>query len=210
MSPEELAPRLRHPDGSARLQAALAAGSDPDPATVALLVEREGVEPDFFVRDMLTWALTRLPADLTVPLLVAELSSPFPQARSQALHTLSKIRDPRARAAVTPALLHDEEDEVARAAWRAGVALASPEEEAALAAELVTELGRRDAECRRSLSRSLVALGEAARPALERVAASGVFAERVHAGATLLLLDGWDGDFRSAVHEAQRRALDHR
>ena len=123
MTPDELAVQLHSPDGPTRLRAAMAAGSTPDPAIVEVLVERCGVDPDFFVRDMLTWALTRLPADLTVPRLTEELSSPFPQARSQALHTLSKIRDARARPFITAALLHDEEDEVARAAWRAAVVL---------------------------------------------------------------------------------------
>jgi HEAT repeat protein len=157
---------------------------------------------------MLTWALTRLPADLTVPPLVEELSSVFPQARSQALHTLSKLRDPRARPAITDALLHDEEDEVARAAWRAAVALVPDGEEPALADDLATELGRRTPEVRRSLTRALVALGDPARPALDRVAASGAFDARVHAIATLLLLDGLHGDFSSAVAEAKRTALE--
>lgn len=207
MTPEETATRLRHADGSVRLRAAMAVGTGKDPAVVELLVERCGVEPDFFVRDMLTWALTRLPADLTVPRLIEELSSPFPQARSQALHTLSKIGDPRARPALTDALLHDEEDEVARAAWRAAVVLVPGEERPALAVDLVRELGRRDRECQRSLTRALVDLAEAARPPLEDAAASGGFAQRVHAIATLLILDGLHQDFRAAVEEAQRTAL---
>lgn len=207
MTPEDLAARLRHPDGSVRLQAALAAGSNPDPAAIDVLVQRCGVEPDFFVRDMLTWALTRLPADRAVPALLAELASPFPQARSQALHTLSKIGDPRARPAVTAALLHDDEDEVARAAWRAAVVLTPVGERPGLAADLATELGRRDRECWRSLTRALVDLGEAARRPLDGIAASGAFIERVHAAATLLILDGLQQDFRSAVEEAQRVAL---
>ncbi|MGU3437317.1 hypothetical protein ACNHUS_30440 [Actinomycetes bacterium M1A6_2h] len=62
-------------DSSVRLRAALDAGIDPDPALVGALVERCGLEPDFFVRDMLTWALTRFPPGTTVPLLVAELRS---------------------------------------------------------------------------------------------------------------------------------------
>ncbi|GAA2753594.1 HEAT repeat domain-containing protein [Amnibacterium kyonggiense] len=208
MTLDDLAARLRQESGSGRLQAALAAGTRPDPAAVDLLVERCGVEPDFFVRDMLTWALTRLPADLTVPRLLEELGSPFPQARSQALHTLSKIGDPRARAALTPALLHDEEDEVARAAWRTAVVLHAPGEGPAVAADLGTELGRRNRECWRSLSRSLAEFGEDARPVLDRVAETGVFAARVHAHATLLVLDGLARDFRSAVEEAQRIALE--
>ncbi|GAA4742084.1 HEAT repeat domain-containing protein [Amnibacterium soli] len=208
MSADELALRLRSADGSARLRAALDAGTRRDPASVEVLVERCGVEPDFFVRDMLTWALTRLPADLTVPRLVEELASPFPQARSQALHTLSKVGDPRARPALTPALLHDEEDGVARAAWRAAVVLTPVAERTALAEDLATELGRRNRECWRTLSEVLVAVGEPARTVLDRVADQGTYSERAHAAATLLLLDGLARDFRSAVEEAQRLALE--
>jgi HEAT repeat protein len=208
MTPDELALQLRHPDGSVRLRAALTAGSTADPAFVDALVERCGVDADFFVRDMLTWALTRLPADRTVPRLMAELSSPFPQARSQALHTLSKLRDPRARPCVSAALLHDEEDEVARAAWRAAVVLVVAGEEPALADDLASELGRRNRECWRSLTRALVDLGEDARAPLDRAAASGTFAVRVHAAATLLMLDGLQRGFRAAVGAAQRVALE--
>jgi HEAT repeat protein len=207
IDPDELAQRLRHPDGSARLRAAMDAGASPDPAAVGVLVERCGVEPDFFVRDMLTWALTRLPVDVTVPRLVAELSSPFPQARSQALHTISKIGDPQARPAITAALLHDEEAEVARAAWRAAVVLVPAGEQGALAEDLATELGTRDPEARRSLTRAMIDLGEASRPVLDRVARDGTFAVRVHATATLLLLDGLQRDFRAAVQEAQSLVL---
>ena len=102
-------------DASTRLRAAMAAGSNPHPGYAEELIRRCAVEPDFFVRDMLTWALTRLPADLTVPGLVTELGSASPQARAQALHTLSKIGDRSAWTSITLALLHDTDDEVARA-----------------------------------------------------------------------------------------------
>ncbi len=208
MNAGDLEPRLRHADSSVRMQAAMAAGTSKDAGAVDLLVERCGVEPDFFVRDMLTWALTRLPADLTVPRLVEELSSPFPQARSQALHTLSKIADPRARPAITDALLHDEEDEVAKAAWRTAVVLVPAGEEAALAADLARELGRRDPESRRGLTRAFVALGEPSRGVLEQATGVGVFAARVHAVASLLILDGLERDHRSATEKARQVVLD--
>lgn len=110
-------------DESTRLRAALEIGSDPEPGLVDTLVARCAVEPDFFVRDMLSWALTRLPPEISVPRLLVELRSERPQARSQALHTLSKIRDPDSWPAITQALLRDPDDEVARSAWRAAVVL---------------------------------------------------------------------------------------
>lgn len=81
---------------SVRLRAALAVGTAPDPRFVDKLVERCGIEPEFFVRDMLTWALTRHPVSMTLPALLREVRSERAQARSQALHTLSKIGDGRA------------------------------------------------------------------------------------------------------------------
>jgi len=102
-------------DESTRLKAALAIGSDPQPGMVDVLVARCAIEPDFYVRDMLTWALTRLPPEITVPSLLAELRSERPQARSQALHTLSKIKGASAWPAITRSLLGDSDDELPEA-----------------------------------------------------------------------------------------------
>ncbi|HET6286112.1 MAG TPA: HEAT repeat domain-containing protein, partial [Amycolatopsis sp.] len=66
---------LSSESSSTRLQAALAAGTRPDIRFVDALMARCAIEPDFFVRDMLTWALTRFPAESTVPALLAELGS---------------------------------------------------------------------------------------------------------------------------------------
>lgn len=131
-------------EASVRLKAALAIGSSPEPALLEALLTRCAIEPDFFVRDMLTWAVTRFPAQLTVPRLVAETGSAVAQARSQALHILSKIRDAAAWPAITPSLLRDADDEVARSAWRAAVVLVPDDQKEALARELVTQLGRGD------------------------------------------------------------------
>ncbi|MYS71926.1 HEAT repeat domain-containing protein, partial [Streptomyces sp. SID5926] len=76
---------LADPRASVRLRAALAVGTAPDPHFAERLVERSAVEPEFFVRDMLTWALTRHPVAATLPPLVREVDSKLPQARSQAL-----------------------------------------------------------------------------------------------------------------------------
>jgi len=121
---------------STRLKAALAIGSHPEPVLVDILVARCAIEPDFYVRDMLTWALTRLPSEITVPKLIVELRSERTQARSQALHTLSKIMDSSAWPAITRSLLRDLDDEVARSAWRAAVVLVPHGQENDLAEEL--------------------------------------------------------------------------
>lgn len=197
------------PSSSTRMQAALAAGTDWtgtefDVGLIDALVRRCGVEPDFFVRDMMTWALTRGPADLIVPRLVEELHSPTPQARAQALHTLSKIGDRAVWPAITPALLHDPDDAVARTAWRTAVILVPDDHKCWLATELITELGRGDRDTRRSLSRAMAALGDHAVEPLATARASSTPAVREHAGATERLLADPDGDITDHVDDAQR------
>ncbi|WP_395574619.1 HEAT repeat domain-containing protein [Streptomyces sp. BK79] len=189
---------------SVRLRAALAAGTAPDSRLVGKLVERCAIEPEFFVRDMLTWALTRHPVSLTLPALLGEVRSERAQARSQALHTLSKIGDRRAWPAITRALLSDADDEVAHSAWRAAVVLVPPGEESGLAAVLVTQLGRGDRETRLSLSRALVALGEVVVPALRAATKARDPRVRAHALATQRLLSDPDAGFESAIEEAKR------
>ncbi|WP_449224268.1 HEAT repeat domain-containing protein [Amycolatopsis pigmentata] len=193
-------------NSSTRLQAALAAGTHPDTGLVETLVTRCAIEPDFFVRDMLTWALTRLPPELTVPRLLAELRSERAQARSQALHTLSKIGDRSAWPAITRSLLHDADDEVARSAWRAAVVLVPPGEKQGLAAELAAQFGRGDRNVRLSLSRALVALGDVIESVLERGSASDDPTVRAHARATQRLLRDPDAGFDPDIDEAKRIA----
>ncbi|AZG47438.1 HEAT repeat domain-containing protein [Gordonia insulae] len=189
---------------STRLQAALAAGTHPDDTLVDVLVARCAIEPDFFVRDMLTWALTRCRDDVTIPRLVGELTASAPQARSQALHTLSKIGDGSVWGEIPTELLHDPDDEVARSAWRAAVVLVPENQKPTLATELASELGRGDRDVQRSLSRALVALGDAATPALAAARSGPSAARREHALATEHLADDPDGDFSAAVNHARR------
>ncbi|MFJ1924699.1 MULTISPECIES: HEAT repeat domain-containing protein [unclassified Streptomyces] len=189
---------------SVRLRAALAAGTAPDPRFVDGLIERCAVEPEFLVRDMLTWALTRHPVPLTLPGLLRELGSERAQARSQALHTLSKIGDRQAWPAISLALLCDADDDVARTAWRTAVALVPEGGESALATVLATQLGRGGRETQLSLSRSLVALEEAAEPALLAATATPEPRVRAHAIATQRLLRDPDAGFEYAIEEAKR------
>ncbi|MFD8540339.1 HEAT repeat domain-containing protein [Streptomyces rubrogriseus] len=195
---------LADPRASVRLRAALAVGTAPDPRFVERLVERSAVEPEFFVRDMLTWALTRHPVAATLPPLVREVGSKLPQARSQALHTLSKIGDRRAWPAVNGAVLSDADDEVARSAWRAAVVLVPEGEEQALARALAPQLGRGDRETQLSLSRALVALGEPAGAVLEAATTAPAPHVRAHALATRRLLRDPDSGFEAAIEEAKR------
>lgn len=189
-----------------RLRAALAVGTAPDPCFVDKLIERCAIEPEFFVRDMLTWALTRHPVSLTLPELLREVRSERAQARSQALHTLSKIGDRQAWPAITRALLSDADDEVARSAWRAAVVLVPEGEESALATVLATQLGRGEQETQLSLSQALVALGEVIVPVLHAATTADDPRARAHALATQRLLRDPDAGFEPAIEEAKRVA----
>lgn len=195
---------LESSEVSVRLAAALHAGSRPLSGYVGVLVERCGVEPDFFVRDMLTWALIRNEPALVVSRLLAELASPMPRARSQALHTLSKVGDPAIWPAIDPDLLFDADDDVARAAWRTAVALVPEAGRGRLAEDLATQFGRGGPDVRLSLSRALALLGAAAAPVLARAAASPDEAVRGHALATVRLIENPDAEFDGAVREAKR------
>ena len=193
-------------NASTRLRAALAIGSNPGPGYLDALITRCAIEPDFFVRDMLTWALTRLPPEIVVPKLLAELQSDVAQARSQALHTLSKIKNRRTFEAITPSLLADRDDDVARSAWRAAVILVPEEHKSALAEHLAGQLGRGDRHVQLSLSRALVALGaDVIEPFLRPAMASEVAAVRAHATATERLLSDPHAGADLAVDEARRQ-----
>jgi HEAT repeat protein len=200
----QLRAALDDPSSSERLQAALSAGTYPNDDYVTTLIERCAIEPDFYVRDMLTWALTRHPAALTVPLLVEEIRTREGQARSQALHSLSKIGDPSGWAAITHALLLDADDEVARTAWRAAVALVPDASRGELARILAAQLGRGGREVQLSLSRALAALSDVAGPLLEDARAHANPDVRAHAIATERQIDDPDEGFDASLYEAKR------
>ncbi|WP_453985311.1 HEAT repeat domain-containing protein [Brevibacterium casei] len=200
---------LRRGAAPQRLRAALTIGTEADDGFLDVLIERCRLEPDFFVRDMLTWALTRLDPDLVVPRLIAELDSDVAQAQSQALHTLSKIGDRRGWEAIDPNVIGlrfiaHPDAEVARSAWRSAVSLVPGENRADLASALVTQLGRGDLETQKSLSRALVALGDD----LVSVVDGSVGAEeetvRAHALATVEMFHDPDAGFAHAMGEAKR------
>ncbi|MEA9985216.1 MULTISPECIES: HEAT repeat domain-containing protein [Subtercola] len=195
---------LENESSSVRLQGALAAGTTPDASFVDVLVRRSAVEPDFFVREMLTWALMRHPSSATVRRLVYEVGADESQARSQALHTLSKIGDPAGWAAITPELLRDPDDGVARAAWRTAAGVVPAGQEPELAEHLCSQLARGTHETERSLSRALAMLGAAALAPLEARRGDASGRVRVHAAATERLVADPDADLDELFGDAQR------
>jgi len=202
----QLAAALADDNESTRLKAALAIGTDRVTELVDALLSRCGLEPDFYVRDMLTWALIQFPSAVIVPRLLVELGSGVPQARSQALHTLSKVKDVTTFPAITRALLRDPDDEVARSAWRAAVVLVPETKRAELAEELATQLGRGDGKLQLSLSRALVALGSDVVSPVLRNPMNGIEgAVQAHANATDRMLRDPEAGFELDVREAKRQ-----
>ena len=177
---------LASPDQSMRLKAALAAGTYPSPEFIEILIAQCAHEPDFFVRDTLSWALMRHDHSTVVQKLKTELKSPVVQARSQAVHTLSKIGDKANYSLITDELLFDIEDSVASTSWRAASVLVRDEEKSALVEKLMTQLGRGDSDIQFSLTRFLCGLGEVIVEPLIEAAKSTNEVIRVQAEFTLM------------------------
>lgn len=194
---------FEHSNASIRLQAALAAGTAEDTTAIDILLYRSGVEEDFFVRDMITWALTRMPVDDVFTSLVADLDSEVsdqPFGASQALHTLSKLRVAQSwqELQARPWLLHRED--TAQTAWRTFVGLVPDDQTAWLAHQLLQELDKGTPEIQRSLSRAMAELEgrEASISVLLGALTSA------HAVATAKLIADPDSDFMADLEEARR------
>ena len=177
---------LESPDKSVRLQAALAAGTYPEDQFIEVLIAQCAHEPDFFVRDTLSWALMRQDIPKVVERLKVELHSENSQAKSQALHTLSKIGDPQFYSLITNEHHFDSDDKVAVTAWRAASVLAPEGEKSALAKILVSQLGRGDSDLQFDLTRFLCALGDSIVAPLKEASESEREEVRLHAAFTLM------------------------
>jgi HEAT repeat protein len=177
---------LASADQSVRLKAALVAGTYPQLGFVEILISQCRHEPDFFVRDTLSWALMRQDREAVMEKLIPELTSPIAQARSQAVHTLSKIGDKKNYPLISKELLLDQEDSVASTAWRAASVLVPDEEKSALIAVLITQLGRGDSDTQFALTRFLCAIGDDILEPLKVAAKSENEVIRVQAEITVM------------------------
>ena len=177
---------LESSDKSVRLQAALAAGTYPDTEFIDVLVSQCAHESDFFVRDTLSWALIRNDIPKVVDRLKSELRSENTQAKSQALHTLTKIGDKQFYSLITQDHLFDSNDKVAVTAWRAASVLAPESKVSALIKILITQLGRGNSDVQFDLTRFLCSLGGAIIEPLNEATKSAKEEVSVHASFTLL------------------------
>jgi hypothetical protein len=92
--------------------------------------------------------------------LETELQSSNPQAKSQAIHTLSKIGDKANYSLITDEMLFDPDDFIASTAWRVASVLVPDDQKVILVKKLITQLGRGDSDIQFGLTRFLCALGE--------------------------------------------------
>lgn len=177
---------LESPNQSVRLKAALAAGTYPNLDQIETLISQCARESDFFVRDTLSWALMRHDQESVVAQLKIELKSKNPQARSQALHTLSKIGDKENYQLITLDLLLDPDDFVASTAWRSASVLVPDKDKEVLVEILISQLGRGDSDTQFGLTRFLCAIGEPIVAPLMQAAQSADETVRTQAEFTLI------------------------
>ena len=177
---------LASPDQSVRLKAALAAGTYPAPEQIEILVNQCAVESDFFVRDTLSWALLMHDKKAVVQRLIPELRSENVQAKTQALHTLTKIGEKQNYSLITEEMLFDADDFIASTAWRAASVLVPDDEKETLVKILITQLGRGDSDLQFGLTRFLCALGDVIIKPLGEAAQSAEGDIRIHAEFTLM------------------------
>jgi HEAT repeat protein len=177
---------LNSPNQSVRLKAALATGTYPNPDQIEILISQCASESDFFVRDTLSWALMRHDQKSVVEQLKLELKSENPQARSQALHTLSKIGDKGNYELITRDLLLDSDDFVASTAWRSASVLVPDKDKQALVELLISQLGRGDSDIQFGLTRFLCAIGQPIVAPLMHAAQSADETVRTQAEFTLI------------------------
>lgn len=166
---------LKHPHEDIRQRAALALGAQVTPDLAERLAGLLWEEPDFFVRETLTWVLVRI-GEAALPHAVAALDDERAQVRFDAVHLIGKIADPAALPAVL-ALTADADDDVAAKARFVLTRLGDP---AAIPA-LTAYLGRGGDDRRTELTRDLATFGAAAVPHLKAALDHDDAAVRRHA-----------------------------
>jgi HEAT repeat protein len=152
--------KLQDLDKNVRIQAALHIGALGDHAALPALTTQLIQEPDFFVRENITWAIVRMGQAAVKPMM-ALLEHTDPMARFQAAHVLSKLEDTRAANALILALQDDSIEVVQKAAF----ALGQLKDDTAIPA-LVDLLGDKHLELQTTVQRALEGFGTAALPML--------------------------------------------
>lgn len=195
-----------NPDSSERLNLAMNVGTFPADDYIDVLVDQFAREPDFYVRDMLTWALLSHNRQKVIERILSEINSDYPQMRSQCLHTLSKIADPTTWHAITKAHLTDSNDSVATTAWRAAAILVPEDDIPGLLQVLCSQLGRGDDRTRLSLSKAILSFEDVGVQALKRFSADESELVRSHVESALRLLKDHEAEYQSSIDLARLNA----
>ena len=151
---------LVHPDKDMRQHAAVALGQRADPHLAPRIAELLWQEPDFFVRETLTWVLTRTP-EAAADAASSALSVGDVNTRLQALHLLSKLADPNT-VPVVARFIDDAAPLVADEARWALARIADP----SVIPLLVDRLGDTDQTARDAMTTALSQFGAPAVPTI--------------------------------------------
>jgi HEAT repeat protein len=162
---QTLIEQLHHPDKNVRSSAVFALEKLDDAGVADALIQALSTEPDFYVREDLTWALVRI-GEPAFQKLLDMLGDRQASGRSYMAHTLSKMRDARAVDALL-GVLHDPDLAVVR---KAVFALGQIGETRAIPA-IVGLLGHEDEELQTVLTQALEQFGPSAVPDLLRAMA---------------------------------------
>lgn len=186
---DELLLRMSEPDRDIRQASALSLGERADPACAEELVEILWAEEDFFVRETVTWAVTRVKEAALPAVLTALRDGRSPEVRTQALHVLSKFADPGTLEDLLP-LVDDHDGAVARKARWALARIGDPRAVPCL----IELMGGSDEEEKNSLTDDLAAFGAAAVPALVGTLGSPDAGLRRHAADVLCFIGHPDAE----------------
>lgn len=151
---------LRDLDKNVRIQAAIDLGTAGDDKALDALVSALATEPDFFVRESITWALVRIGAPV-VPQMIRLVEDGDPTVQLSAVHVLGKLGDSAAAPALIQALKGAPPEIRDRIVFSLGQ-IGDPE---ALPA-LVALIGKDRTESASTLTASIERFGEAAFDAL--------------------------------------------
>lgn len=173
---------LVHPDKDVRQQTAVSLGQLAEPHLAAQVAQLLWQESDFFVRETLTWVLTRTPGP-AAEAATAILSDGDTGTRVQALHLLSKLADPDTVTAVAR-YIDDPDPVVADKARWALARIGDP----SVIPLLVDQLGDPDLATRDAMTNTLTHFGSAAVPTVVTALTAEDPSIRAHAADVLCFI----------------------
>lgn len=170
---------LVHPDKDVRQRAAVSLGQLADPSLAPQIACLLWHESDFFVRETLTWVLTRTP-EPAAKAATAVLNEGDTGTRVQALHLLSKLADPNSVSTVARHI-DDPDPLIAEKARWALARIGDP----SVIPLLVDQLGEAELSTRDAMTNTLSQFGAAAVPTVVSTLSAEDPSVRAHAADVL-------------------------